>query len=111
MILEKLANEIMIECEKNNELVTFDEALEMAKMEMGNKEITHYEKSENPRKKAIKVRKIDENKKHLLSCIKVLLEGLKAKIIEVKTETEIEFIFNNEIYTLKLIKHRPKKEG
>lgn len=110
MTLEKLANEIMAECEKNNEPVTFNEAFEMAKMEINNKEITRYEKSDSPRKRAIKVRKVDENKKRLLMDIKVLLEGLKAKIIEIKTETEIEFIFNKEIYTLKLIKHRPKKE-
>jgi hypothetical protein len=41
---------------------------------------------------------------------KVLLEGLGAEILGVKTETEVTFTFENDEYTLKLIKHRPKKE-
>ena len=105
-----LAEKIMAECEKDGEPITKDEALEMARMELKANDIHRYEKSDKPRKKAKVVRKIDEDKKHLLACIKVLLEGMKAKIIEVKTETEIEFSFKGNLYTLKLIKHRPNKE-
>ena len=67
-----------------------------------------YEKT-GERKKAVKVRKVDETKGHLLACCNTLLEGLGASILSVKTETEISFTFGESQYTLKLIKHRPKK--
>ena len=108
--LEKLAKEIMIECEKDGEPVTPEEAMEMAVMEAKSKEITRYEKSDKPRKKSTKVRKVDETKKHILQCVRVLLEGLGANIAEIKTETEITFSFNEEEYSLRLVKHRPKKD-
>ena len=39
-----------------------------------------------------------------------LLEGMGAVVTSTKTETEIVFTFEEEKYSLKLIKHR-KKEG
>ncbi len=105
-----LAEKIMAECEKDGEPITKDEALEMARMELKSNENRHYEKSDKPRKKSTCVRKVDEDKKQLLSCIKVLLEGMKAVIIAIKTETEIEFAYKGNLYTLKLIKHRIKED-
>ena len=106
---EKLILEIMKEAETDGEPVTREEAEEMAEMEIKNNLNRHYEKSDFPRKsKTAKERKIDPVKKKILACIKVLLEGLGAKIINVKTETEINFIFSNENYSLKLTKHRKK---
>ena len=108
---EKLVATIMKEAEAEGEPVTKEEAEEMAKMEMNaNKDLKRYEQSEKPRKKAEKVRKVDEEKKHLLSCVKTLFEGLGATIIATKTETEIEFCFNGNHYTIKLTKHRPPKK-
>lgn len=107
--LEKLTKEIMTECEKEGEPITEQEALEMAQMELKDKSNRRYEKSDKPRKKSVKARKVDETKKHLLDCCKVLLEGLGVNITALKTETEISFILDEELYTLKLIKHRPKK--
>lgn len=110
MTREKLALLIMKECEKDGEPVTKEEALEMAEMEIkANKDVKRYEKSDKPRKKSTRERKVDNTKKRLLNNCKVLLEGLGAVITEIKTETEINFNFNDENYTLKLIKHRPKK--
>ena len=43
--LETLANEIMDECEKANEPVTLEEALNMARMELNEKQNRRYEKS------------------------------------------------------------------
>ncbi len=105
---EKLIKQIMHECEQDGEPVTREEAEEMAEMEIKAGNIKRYETSDKPHKAAKKERKIDETKKHLLSCCKVLFEGLGAKIINVKTETEITFSLNNEEYSLKLIKHRKK---
>ncbi len=69
-----------------------------------------YEMGANPRKKAEKVRKIDFEKGFLLEIMRKALEN-EANIEEfwVKTETELYFTYNNNKYTVKLTKHRPKK--
>ena len=110
MTKEKLIEKIMQECEKDGEPVTREEAEEMAEMEIKAGNIKHYEKSDKPRKAAEKVRKIDNTKKRLLTNCKTLFEGMGAEILNIKTETEITFIFENNEYSLKLIKHRPKKD-
>lgn len=109
---EKLVKTIMKESEEDGEPVTYEEAVEMAKMEIGANSNRRYETSDKSKKeRKPKTRKVDEEKKHLLGCIKVLLEGLKAEIKTVKTETEISFTYCGNDYTLKLTKHRPKKQG
>ena len=55
-------------------------------------------------------RKVDETKKRILEYCRIPLEGAGAKVLEVKTETEILFEFAGETYTLKLTKHRPPKK-
>lgn len=111
MTKEKLIEKIMKECEADGEPVTRAEAEEMAEMELKANETRHYEKSDKPRKKVKKERKVDTTKKRLLSNCRVLLEDLGANILAVKTETEVTFTFENEEYSLKLIKHRPKKQA
>ena len=105
---EKLIESIMRECEKEGEPVTKEEAAEMAEMEIKSGSIKRYEKSDKPRKKAEKVRKVDAEKAHILGCIKNLLVGMKADIESIKTETEVAFIYNDNSYTVKLTKHRKK---
>lgn len=56
-------------------------------------------------------RKVDETKKHIMSCIKVLLEGLKATVQPLTTEAEMHFSYEGAEYTIKLIKHRPPKSA
>lgn len=68
-----------------------------------------YEKSGN-RKKAEKVRKVDETKGFLLKNVKTLIEELGASATEIKTETELKFDFEGASYTFKLTKHRPPKK-
>ena len=109
MTLEKLTAKIMKECEADGEPVTREEAEEMARMELKASGNRHYEQSEKPRKAVKKERKIDETKKRLLADCRVLLEGLGAQTLSVKTETEISFLFDGDEYSLKLVKHRPKK--
>lgn len=72
------------------------------------KTVKRYEKGDKPRAKAKKERKIDENKKYLLGIVHKALEPF-VKITEIKTETELKFVYNGEEYTFKLTKHRPKK--
>lgn len=107
--LEKLAQKIYDECAKDGEPVSMDEATEMAKMEMGEKEVKRYEKSEQTKPKTKRERKIDETKKHLMDCHRVLLEGLGAEVEPLKTEAEMNFTYQGESYTVKLIKHRKEK--
>lgn len=110
MTKEQLIKQIMKECEKDGEPVTKEEAAEMAEMEIKAGNIKRYEQADKPRKTVKKERKVDETKKHLLANCKTLLEELGADVTAVKTETEITFTFDGEEYSLKLVKHRPKKE-
>ena len=104
---EKLIATIMKEAEADGEPVTYEEAKEMAEMEMNAPK--RYEHEEKPRKKAEKVRKVDEEKKEILSGLRIYIEGKGAENITVKTETEVSFTLNGNAYTLKLTKHRPPK--
>ena len=109
--MEKLIATIMKEAEAEGEPVTREEAEEMAKMEIkANTDIKRYEKSEKPKKKVEKVRKVDEEKKFLLQNVKDTLEDLGAEVLLIKTETEVAFVYNGNNYTVKLTKHRPPKK-
>ena len=70
----------------------------------------HYEKSMKERKASTKERKVDEEKKRFLMDIKTLVEGLGGNITEIKNEAELSYIFGENNYTIKLIKHRPPKK-
>ena len=109
MTKEKLIERIMKECKKDGEPVTKGEAAEMAEMEIKASSIKRYEKSDKKRQPSKRERKIDETKKKLLNDVRVLLEGLNADILNIKTETEITFSFQDEEYSFKLVKHRKKK--
>lgn len=107
--VEALALEIFEDGKENiGEAVTWEEALEMAKMELGAKEITRYEKSDTPRK--ARERKVDPDKKYLLD---LLIKGFTSehpRMIQVKNEAEFSFNYNENAYTVKLIKHRKEKK-
>lgn len=105
---EKLIATIMKECAQESEPVTKEEAEEMAEMEIKANKMRRYEKSDAPRKTAKKERKVDANKKYLLN---LLIEAINAEtcIKNVKTETEFSFEFGDDEYSVKLIRHRPKK--
>ena len=64
-----------------------------------------YVKSDKPRKKAERVRKVDEEKKVILEKLMSVIDVEKT----VKNEAEFSFNLNGIDYTVKLIKHRPKK--
>lgn len=64
-----------------------------------------YAKSDKPRKKAERVRKVDEEKKVILNKLMSVIDAEKI----VKNEAEFSFNLNGTDYTVKLVKHRPKK--
>lgn len=67
----------------------------------------HYVKSNKERKPSTRTRKVDEEKKVLIEKLASVIDA-KDKVI--KTETEFSFSMNGNEYTVKLIKHRKKKE-
>ena len=86
-----------------------EDAEEVAKMELKAKGLKRYEQSDKPRVKTQKERKVDEDKKKLLELCKNAIDDYVFSLIT-KTETEISFVYNDEKYTLKLIKHRKEKK-
>ena len=108
---EKLINQIMADAEKDGEPVTREEAEEMAEMEIKANGIKNYVQDTTEKKtRKPRERKVDEDKKAILEFIKYhfLNDGLLA-FVDIKNETELNFQFRNDKYTLKLIKHRPPK--
>lgn len=108
MTKEQLIIRIMKECEQDGEPVTREEAEEMAEMEIKAGALKHYEQSDKPRKPAKKERKVDTDKKYLLDLL-IAAINTETCIKNVKTETEFSFEFGDNEYSVKLIKHRPKK--
>lgn len=107
--IDALALEIIEEFKKEGEVTTLEEAIEMAKMELNEKANRRYEKSDAPKKKVEKVRKIDETKKKFINGFRVYLEGCGCKVDPLKNETDLHFSFENENYSVKLTKHRAPK--
>ena len=86
-----------------------EDAEEVAKMELKAKGLKRYEQSDKPRKKVERERKIDQEKKEIIDELVACINRNIGKVLEVKTETEIKMVYNDTEYTVKLIKHRPKK--
>ena len=74
------------------------------------KAVKRYEKSDRPRKKIVKERKVDEEKKRLLNFCRIPIEGAGGIITNIKNEAEFSFTFGGNYYTVKLVKHRPPKK-
>lgn len=107
--VEKLAEKIFKECEKDGEPVTKEEALEMAEMEINAKTDRHYEKSATKERKATKrERKIDPIKQYLITEIKRCLEECECEIEPLVNETDLHFTYEGNSFTVKLTKHRVK---
>jgi len=91
----------------DNDYISNAEAEEMTKKA---KKVKRYEKSDAPRKKVTKERKVDPDKAELFN---LLVDGVavSAEVINVvgKNEAEFSFKFRDGNYTVKLIKHRAPK--
>ena len=86
--IEILTAEIMQQMAEDGTPVTNEEAAEMAKMEINSRQINRYTSSGQHKVKT--VRKIDPD---------------KVKLFDILTKA-----INNSDYSVKLIKHRPKKK-
>lgn len=107
---EKLVKSIIRSMAEDGTPVTKAEAEEMARMEIGAKQIKKYTVSEKKKNSKPIVRKIDQDKVKLFD---ILLNSVKTNEIVVtnqKNEAEFSFSYNNFDYSVKLIKHRPKKK-
>ena len=103
---EKLILEIMKEAEADGEPLTREEDEEVAEMEIKAKGIKRYEKAETATSaKKTRERKVDEDKKAILSA---LAETLAKLGYESTMENEVALHFGE--YSLKLTKHRPPKK-
>lgn len=125
--IETLATEIMNEFAKDNDPITFEEACEMAEMELKEKTNRRYEKSDTPRKKAERKRKEDPIKREIITFLINTLPRLTfmdshqeedediatfydaENITILNPEKEITFTLKDENYSITLTKHRPKK--
>jgi site-specific recombinase XerD len=104
---EKLVKEIMEEAAADGEPVTKEEAEEMARMEIGAKEIKRYERSVETSKKGTRIIPKDEEKVKIIKEIYnfLLTKGYKDVTI-VNEQREVKF---NENFSITLTKHRIKK--
>ena len=101
---ETLVNEIIVDAEKEGEPLTRKEAEEIAKMELGAKQIKHYEKSTAPKEKKKRPRKIDKDKQAIIEILRNALakEGYQSRIVN--DQREIAF----DEFSVILVRHRKK---
>lgn len=120
--ISELMQKLGISHEEAVELWMFDhgeiENEEVDEMTEKAKSVKRYEKSDTPRKKAVKARKVDEAKVEIISTIaqnltRVMLYddalSIPQNINILKPEREITFTLAGESYSVVLTKHRPKK--
>jgi len=108
--IDALALEIMEDAKKDGEFLTLEDAQEMAVMEIKARDIKTYTKSDAPRKQTKRERKVDPDKKLLIGWLDDAICDFADNVLEVKNESEIHFQYNENDYTVKLIKHRPPKK-
>lgn len=117
---EKLIRQIMVECEKDGEPVTYEEAAEMAEMEIKAKTYCkRYEREIKENKLTNRTPKIDTEKIAIIESVAHQLarfvkpdikaiEGAENVKITNK-QKEITFTVGENEYSLTLTKHRKKK--
>lgn len=73
------------------------------------KNIKRYEQGDKKRKTSIREKKVDDEKKSFLAGFRIFAESKGAVVTSIKNEAEFSFTFGENEYTVKLVKHRPKK--
>lgn len=111
--VEQLAVEIQLQFEKDGEPVTYDEAFEMAQMEIKEKDIKRYERAVQPKAEQDKRRrtvKISEEKINLFNSILTNLdrcEGVERENIEILKENKLILVkIGNKKFKIDLIQMR-----
>lgn len=88
-----------------------DEIEEMAEMEYNAQSDRRYEQSTAPRKQAVRVKKIDDEKVAVVKALSDYLATLP-QISEIKIanpQKTLDFKIDKNEYSLNLVKHRPEK--
>ena len=107
---EKLIKQIMAEAEADGEPVTREEAEEMAEMEIKAKGIKNYTQGEKPKKKKNAERKIDTEKADILNWLMRGLYEVGGISCTTENENKLHFVYNENEYTVNLVRHRPPKK-
>lgn len=111
--IQKMMKRLKCSRKEAIELIKSDESDEMtpeqAELEKKAKAMPRrYEQSDKPRKKAERVRKVDEIKKGLLDLVLDALQDT-VKITGILNERAADFEYMGNSYTIKIIKHNPPK--
>lgn len=112
MTLEKLAKQIFDECEKDGEPITMEEALEMAQMEIGAKDVSHDARAAAPTKeKKAKVVQVSQEKQMLFSEILSNLEDVFRENVQILTQNKLISVkIGEKTFKVDIIEQRkPKK--
>lgn len=112
--IQKMMKLLKCSREEAIELIKSDESNKMTpeQAELGKKAKAmprRYEQSGKPRKKAKKVRKVDEIKKGLLDLVLDALQDT-VKITGILNERAADFEYMGNSYTIKIIKHNPPND-
>ncbi len=108
---EKIIARIMKECAEDGEPVTREEAEEMAEMEINSKGIVGRGDAGSKVERKPRERKVDTVKLEIMQVIDDAICDIADNVEERKNETDLHFTYNGEKYSIKLTRHREKKEG
>jgi hypothetical protein len=108
---EKIIARIMKECAEDGEPVTRAEAEEMAEMEINSKGIVGRGDAGSKVERKPRERKVDTVKLEIMQVIDDAICDIADNVEERKNETDLHFTYNGEKYSVKLTRHREKKEG
>ena len=108
---EKLIKQIIAECEKDGEPVTYEEAAEMAEMEIKAKtDCKRYEREEKQNKATNRTPKIDAEKVEIIKILAKAISGGNSSLVNITNQQkEITFSIGENDYSITLTKHRKKK--
>lgn len=110
---ENLVKQIMKQCEQDGEPVTKEEAEEMAKMELGAKEIKIDARADAPKaEKAEKRRrtvKYSDEKIELFNDLKEYLTNKYENVVVVKENGSFSLEIGEKSFNLNIVEHRPPK--
>lgn len=113
MTVEKLAKQIFDECAKEGEDVTMEEALEMAKMELGAKGMSREAKAIEPKPKKEKIQRIAQVSAEKSALFTKIWEAIGAEFGEnakiVKENKEISVQIGEKSFKIDLVEHRKAK--
>ena len=112
MTLEKLAEQILDECDKEGEPITIEEAQEMAQMEINAKDIKIGARATEPKAKKEKKQRITQVSAEKMALFSLIWEGLSnfyGKNAQIsKQNKEISVQIGEKSFKIDIVEHRKK---